>query len=167
MSVGRAGGQNCIKVYAVQSFKEMTVLLCYGQRTDFVAEKERLWIRDSWARFALRFTSFWCWKTIDANQSIRANWRWICLYLVRNQGDAAIVDERAAEGEKRSFLRRCKGAGEGSLLPLSTGKSAMGTGQPHRNFWLKTYQVVLRSPPKKEPIMTIMILMKVGSSLLQ
>lgn len=42
VSSGGGGGQNCIKVYAVQSFKEVTVLLCDGQRTDFVAEKERL-----------------------------------------------------------------------------------------------------------------------------
>lgn len=35
-------GEKLLQVYAVQSFKEVTMLLCYGQRTDFVAKKERL-----------------------------------------------------------------------------------------------------------------------------
>lgn len=37
-------------------------------------------------------------RKVNANQLTRANWRWICLYLVKEQGEVCIADEMAAQG---------------------------------------------------------------------
>lgn len=44
-------------------------------------------------------------RKVDANQSTHANRRWICLYLVREQGEAAIADETAAQGNGEAVFK--------------------------------------------------------------
>ena len=51
-------------------------------------------------------------REVRENQSTRANRRWICIYLVKEQGEAAIADKKAAQAKKGRFQGGTKRSGE-------------------------------------------------------
>lgn len=56
------------------------------------------------------------------------------MYLVKEQGEAAISDKKAAPAKKGCFQGNKKDLGSDLHGLFPAGKSAVRAGQPHRNF---------------------------------